>query len=389
MGNNNNNIIEINGAYASAKIYTTTDKVTAIEPYAVSQLQMLCDNETVKGCTIRVMPDVHPGKVCTIGLTMTLGDKLMPNLLGIDLGCGMTLAQIKGKNIEFQKLDKVIRDNVPAGFNIRANAHRWADDFDFVSLRCYKHIRVDKAHLSLGTLGGGNHFMELDKDDEGNLYVVIHSGSRHLGKEVTEHYLNVGQKELATQGIKVPYELTYLTGSNLEDYLHDIQIVQEYAALNRDIILDELTKGMKWKIIDSYSCIHNYVDVSREALDTFHSPILRKGAISAKAGENVIIPINMRDGIILGTGLGNTDWNCSAPHGSGRLMKREDVKSSYTVSAFKSEMKGIYSSCIGKETLDEAPFAYRGMNEILEVIGDTVKVEKVIRPVYNYKAGSN
>jgi len=388
MGNKNNKINEINGAYASAKIYTTNNETTAIEPYALSQLQMLCDNETAKGCIIRVMPDVHPGKVCTIGLTMTLGDKLMPNLLGIDLGCGMTLAQIKGKNIEFQKLDKVIRDKVPAGFNIRANAHRWADDFDFESLRCYKHIKVDKATLSLGTLGGGNHFIEVDKDDEGNLYVVIHSGSRHLGKEVTEHYLNVGQKELAANRINIPYELTYLSGSNLEDYLHDIQIVQEYSALNREIIIDELVKGMKWKVLDGYSCIHNYVDYSNETIATFHSPILRKGAISAKAGEKVIIPINMRDGIILGTGLGNADWNCSAPHGSGRLMKRDDVKASYTVSAFKSEMKGIYSSCIGKETLDEAPFAYRSMDEILEVIGDTVKVEKAIRPIYNFKAGS-
>ncbi len=393
MGNNTKNIEntikEITGAYASAKIYTTTDEATAIEPYAVSQLQMLCDNETAKGCTIRVMPDVHPGKVCTIGLTMTLGGKLMPNLLGIDLGCGMTLAKIKGKKIEYQKLDTVIREHVPAGFNIRSNAHRWADEFDFESLRCFKHIRVDKAKLSLGTLGGGNHFIEVDKDDEGNLYVVIHSGSRHLGKEVTEHYLDVGQKELVANGINIPYELTYLSGSNLEDYLHDIKIVQEYAELNRDIIMDEIVKGMKWKVSESYSCIHNYVDYSDETISTFHSPMLRKGAISAKSNEKVIIPINMRDGIILGTGLGNIDWNCSAPHGSGRLMKREDVKASYTVSAFKSEMKGIYSSCISKETLDEAPFAYRGIDEILEAIGDTVKVDKVIHPIYNYKAGSN
>ncbi len=392
MGNNtknNDNIIkEITGAYASAKIYTSTNEATAIEPYAVSQLQMLCDNETAKGCTIKVMPDVHPGKVCTIGLTMTLGDKLMPNLLGIDLGCGMTLAKIKGKKIEYQKLDTVIREHIPSGYDIRSNAHHWADDFDFESLRCLKHIRVDKAKLSLGTLGGGNHFIEVDKDDEGNLYVVIHSGSRHLGKEVTEYYMNVGQKALKTQRINIPYELTYLSDSNLEDYLHDIKIVQEYAELNRDIIMDELVKGMKWKVSESYSCIHNYVDYSDETFSTFNAPMLRKGAISAKSGEKVIIPINMRDGIILGTGLGNIDWNYSAPHGSGRLMKREDVKTSYTVSAFKSEMKGIYSSCIGKETLDEAPFAYRGMDEILEVIGDTVKVEKVIRPIYNFKAGN-
>ncbi len=378
----------INGIYTSAKIFTTNNKATAIEPYATSQLQMLCDNETAKDCTIRVMPDVHPGKVCTIGLTMTIGEKLMPNLLGIDLGCGMTLACIKSKKIEFQKLDTVIRDHIPAGFATRVKEHRFADEFEFERLRCYKHIRVDKAALSLGTLGGGNHFIEVDKDTEGNLYVVIHSGSRHLGKEVTEYYLGVGQKELDAMGVKVPYELTYLTGKTLEDYLHDIQIVQEYAALNREIMLDELVKGMKWKLLDSYSCIHNYVDADHETLALFHSPILRKGAISAKKDEPVIIPINMRDGIILGKGLGNVDWNCSAPHGAGRLMKREDVKANYTVSSFKSEMKGIYSTCIGKETLDEAPFAYRGIDEILEVIGDTVKVEKVIRPVYSFKGGN-
>ena len=175
----------------------------------------------------------------------------------------------------------------------------------------------------------------------------------------------------------------------MEDYLHDLQVVQQFASLNREIILDELLKGMKWKILDTYECIHNYVDASLETIDTFSSPMLRKGSISAKAGEKVIIPINMRDGIILGTGLGNPEWNCSAPHGSGRIMKREEVKNRYTVSSFKSEMKGIYSSCIGKDTLDEAPFAYRSLEDITEVIGETVTIDRIIRPVYNFKAGGN
>ena len=379
--------IKIQGSYTSATIYTTNNENTAIDDYAIAQLNMLCNNETAKDCQIRVMPDVHPGKVGTIGLTMTIGSKIMPNLVGIDIGCGMTLAQIKGKKMEFQKLDTVIREHIPSRFAIRKKAHRYANEFDFTRLRCYWHIQEEKAILSLGSLGSGNHFIEADKDEEGNLYVVIHSGSRRLGKEVTEYYLTEGQKQLKEQGKDIPYELTYLEGSLMEDYLHDLQIVQEFATLNREIILDEMVKGMKWKVLDTYSCIHNYVDATEETLAAFHTPILRKGAISAKNGEEVIIPINMRDGIILGTGLGNTDWNCSAPHGSGRIMKREDIKSHFTVSAFKSEMKGIYSSCIGKGTLDEAPFAYRRIDDMLETINKTVVVDKVIRPIYNFKAG--
>lgn len=379
----------IKGAYTSAQIFTTKNKETAIDPYAISQLQMICDQESSKGCRIRVMPDVHPGKVGTIGLTMTIGEKILPNFIGIDIGCGMTLAQIKGKKLEYQKLDTVIRDSVPSGFSIRAKVHRFADEFDFDALRCTNHIHTDKARLSLGSLGSGNHFIEANKDVNGNLYIVIHTGSRHLGKEVTEHYLNEGQKYLKAKGIKVPYELTWLEGELMNAYLHDLQIVQQFASLNRRIILDELVKRMKWKVIDSYECIHNYVDASKETISTFGSAMLRKGAISAKKNEQVIIPINMRDGIILGTGLRNTKWNCSAPHGSGRIMKREDVKNSFTVSSFKSEMKGIYTSCIGKDTLDEAPFAYRPMDEIAEVISDTVTINKIIRPVYNFKAGES
>ena len=377
----------IKGAFSEAHVFTTNNSDTALDQYARAQLQMICDNESSKGCVIRVMPDVHPGKVGTIGLTMTIGDRIMPNLIGIDIGCGMTLGKIKGKKIEGQKLDTVIRDCIPSGFNTRKKPHRFADDFNFSDLCCSSHIRTDKARLSLGTLGGGNHFIEVDKDTDNDFYIVIHTGSRHLGKEVTEYYLNEGQKALKSKGIDVPYELTWLDGELKYSYLHDMQIVQDFASLNRQIILDELAKGMKWKVLESYECIHNYVDASAETLALFNSPIMRKGAISAKNNEKVIIPINMRDGTILGTGLGNKDWNCSAPHGSGRIMKREDVKNSFTVSSFKSEMKGIYSSCIGKDTLDEAPFAYRPVTDITDVISDTVKIDKIIKPVYNYKAG--
>lgn len=376
----------IKGAVTCAHIFTTNNKKTAIDQYAVSQLQMICDHESSRGCRIRVMPDVHPGKVGTIGLTITIGKKIMPNLVGIDIGCGMTLAQIKGKRIEYQKLDSVIRDSIPSGFAIRTKAHRFTEKFDFDALRCSRHIRRDKAILSLGSLGGGNHFIEADKDENGNLYIVIHSGSRHLGKEVTEYYLKEGQKILKARGLTVPYETTWLEGTLMEDYLHDLQIVQQFASLNREIILDELVKGMKWKTEDSYQCIHNYVDASPETTATFGSSMLRKGAISAKNGEKVIIPVNMRDGIILGTGRGNTDWNCSAPHGSGRIMKREDVKNNFTVSSFKSEMKGIYSTCISKDILDEVPFAYRSLTDIVDVIGETVTIDRIIHPIYNFKA---
>lgn len=373
----------INGVYTSATIFNTNTTEHSIDDYAIAQLQNLCDNKAFDGCQIRVMPDVHPGKVGTIGFTSTLGKSVLPNVIGVDIGCGMTLAQVKGKVKEFQKLDTVIRENVPSGFETRSKAHHKALDFNLAVLRCYKHVNEGKALLSLGTLGGGNHFIELDQDDEKNTYLIIHSGSRHLGYEVTEYYLREGQKKLKSQGIDIPYELTYLEGSLMDDYLHDLAIVQDFATLNREIMVDEIVKGMKWKILDSYSCIHNYVDFS------YATPILRKGAISAREGEQVIIPINMRDGVILGTGKGNPDWNYSAPHGAGRIMKREDIKASYTVSSFKSCMKGIYSSCINKDTLDEAPFAYRDYDAIAEVVTDTVTIDNVIKPIYNFKASGN
>ena len=373
----------INGVYTSATIFNTNTTEHSIDDYAIAQLQNLCDNKAFVGSTIRIMPDVHPGKVGTIGFTATLGSRILPNIIGIDIGCGMTLAMVKGKTKEFQKLDTVIREQIPSGFGVRKKPHHKALDFDFNALCCHSHIHEEKALLSLGTLGGGNHFIELDQDDDKNTYLVIHSGSRHLGKEVTDYYLSKGQKLLKADGIAIPYELTYLEGTLMEDYLHDLAVVQTFATLNREIMIDEITKGMKWKIQDTYSCIHNYVDFNTGI------PIIRKGAISAQKGEPVIIPINMRDGIILGTGLGNKEWNYSAPHGAGRIMQREDIKANFTVSRFKSEMKGIYSSCIGKDTLDEAPFAYRDLEAIQDAITETVTIDKVVRPVYNFKAGGN
>ena len=277
----------------------------------------------------------------------------------------------------------MIRDNVPVGFKVRNTVHRDASDFDLGRLNCFKHIRDDKAMLSIGTLGGGNHFIELDADENGEGYLIIHSGSRHLGKEVAEYYMDKGHKYLMEHGKEdVPYELTYLTDELLSDYLHDIQVVQEYAELNRYIIMKEICKGMKWKVTDEKSCIHNYIEQTNGAA------ILRKGAISAKENQEVIIPINMRDGVILGIGKENDEWNSSAPHGAGRISSREKVTTSHTVSEFKASMKGIYTSCISKDTLDEAPFAYMDIDYIKEAVKETVEITKLLKPVYNYKGGN-
>ena len=376
-------VTTIYGKYTNAIVYTVENEQFALDEYARKQLQMICNHPSAEGSIIRVMPDVHPGKVGTIGLTMTVGDSILPSLVGVDIGCGMTMARVKTKGLQFQQLDSVIRDEVPVGPRIRNKEHKYAEKIDLSELRCAKAINARKASLSIGTLGGGNHFIEVDKDEDGDIYLVVHSGSRHLGMEVAEYYLRTGQKEMQMkkQGF-ASYEMTCLSGELMEDYLHDIKIMQEFARINREAIIESIVKGMKWKVEDSFTCIHNYVDFT-----TGDKPILRKGAISAKEDEKVIIPINMRDGIIIGTGLGNKDWNCSAPHGAGRIYKRSEVAEHHTVSDFKKAMDGIYSICINKDTLDESPFAYRRIEEIAGVIGETVRIDKIIKPIYNYKAG--
>ena len=377
-------MIQINGKYASARIMCIGETPGEnVEPYAISQIQLIADHEASAGCDIIVMPDVHPGKVGPIGLTMTVKDAVMPSLVGVDIGCGMSMVKLGKIKKEFQKIDTVIRDAVPSGFKIRSTVHSMAESFDLESLRCVRYMKTDKALLSLGTLGGGNHFIEIDEDDDGEAYLIVHSGSRHLGKEVAEYYTTKGHRYLRDNGrADIPHELAFLTGDLLKDYLHDIQIVQEYADLNRRVMIREICKGMKWKPIEESSCIHNYIDQSGE------TAVLRKGAISAKEGEEVIIPVNMRDGIILGVGKGNKAWNDSAPHGAGRIASRKDILNSHTVSEFKDSMRGIYSSCIGKGTLDEAPFAYRNIEYIKEAVNETVDITRIITPVYNYKGGN-
>ncbi len=364
----------VKGIYTEARIFTDD-----VEQYAEAQVRMICDNEVAQGSRIRLMPDIHPGKVGPIGLTMTVTDKVIPQLLGVDIGCGITCAKLNRTNVEFQQLDRVIRENVPSGYAIRKEPHFLAAEFDYGNLACLKHINRQKAERSLGTLGGGNHFIELDRGEDGSLYLAVHTGSRHLGEEVAEYYTGLASNRLKEQGVEIPYYMSYLEGDQKAAYLQDVRIIQDYAEYNRQIIIREILKGMKWKAAEQFSVPHNYLD---------GAGILRKGAISAQKGEKVVIPANMKEGIILGVGKGNAQWNSSAPHGSGRRLKREDVKTQYTVSDFKREMKGIYSSCVGAETLDEAPFAYRSIAEIAEQIKDTVDISEILKPVYNYKAGS-
>lgn len=369
-------MIEITGTYSTAKIYTDT-----LESSAEGQIRTMCDQPFTAGSKIRIMPDVHAGKGCTIGTTMTVGDKVVPNLVGVDIGCGMETAKLKIKRLELPKLDSFIRQNIPCGRDIREKPHRRHENIDLEELRCIKKIDARRAKESLGTLGGGNHFIEVDRDGD-DLYLVIHTGSRNPGLKVAEYYQQKAYESVGgRKQTDIPYELAYLSGQDLEDYLHDMAIMQNFAALNRQIIKDVILDGMKWKDEGSFSTIHNYIDIE--------AGILRKGAVSAKQGETLLIPMNMRDGSLICTGLGNADWNDSAPHGAGRLMSRNEAESSFTVSAFKKEMEGIYTTSVSRDTLDECPMAYKPMEEIIKNISETVKIERIIKPIYNFKASED
>lgn len=399
-------MIELKGKYNEAKIFTDV-----VDEASISQVLLLLNQEFVFGSKIRLMPDIHAGAGCTIGTTMTIADKIVPNLVGVDIGCGMEIIKIKESHIELQKLDKLIYEKIPSGFNVREKIHRYFNEISLEDLFCYKHIDPRRAEKSLGTLGGGNHFIEANRDDDGNIYIVVHSGSRHLGLEVANYYQEEGYKvlngstkkdidslitELKTQGrereiqksitalkntkrTNIPKQLAYVSGELFEHYIHDMKIVQRYAELNRQAMMDEIIKGMKVHVTEQFTTIHNYIDT--EAM------ILRKGAVSARDGEKLLIPINMRDGSLICVGKGNDDWNQSAPHGAGRLMSRSVAKESFTVSEFKNQMSGIYTTSVNKDTLDECPMAYKGMDDIVNNIGDTVNIVDIIKPIYNFKAG--
>lgn len=399
-------MLEVSGRYNSAKIFTDT-----VDQASIAQVILLCSQEFTQGSRIRMMPDIHAGAGCTVGTTMTIRDKVVPNLVGVDIGCGMETVRLRERHLEPQQLDKLIRQKIPSGFSIRDKAHRYMEKVDLTALRCYKSVDALRAEKSLGTLGGGNHFIEVDRGEDGTLYLIVHSGSRHLGLEVAGFYQNEAYQRLngsskadaealaarlraegrekeiqkalkALRGTKrtpIPKPLAYAQGELFRDYLHDMAIVQEFAALSRQAMVDEMLKGLKLHAEESFTTIHNYIDME--------SMVLRKGAVSARAGERLLIPINMRDGSLICVGKGNEDWNCSAPHGAGRLMSRADAKQSFTVSQFKKEMDGIYTTSVGKATLDECPMAYKPMEDIVQNIGETVEIETVIRPVYNFKAG--
>ncbi len=363
-------MITISNTYNTAIIYTDI-----IDSGTEGLVKAFCGTPASADSKIRIMPDVHAGKGCVVGTTMTVNDRIAPGLIGVDIGCGISAIKLNCKRLELQKLDKLIHEKVPAGRSIRSKVHRFADGIDLDTLLCRRHIQNDKAHASIGTLGGGNHFIEIDKSEDGAPWLIIHSGSRHLGVEVASYY----HEEAFRQHPDAPYELAYATDELLDAYLHDLAITQTFAKLNRQAIADEILRGMKIEATEAFECVHNYVDTENR--------ILRKGAISAQENETVIIPMNMRDGCLIGKGKGNADWNFSAPHGAGRLMSRAETRSSFTLSQYKKEMQGIYTSSVSRDTLDESPMAYKPMETILSKIGPTVEIIERITPIYNFKAG--
>ena len=397
---------EIIGQKNSAKVF-----IDKIDELSETQILTLCNQDFVKESKIRIMPDVHAGAGCTIGTTMTIKDKVVPNLVGVDIGCGMETILLEEKSIDLDKFDKFIYDNIPSGMNIRKYPHKYSLDVEIDELKCLQYIKEFRALKSIGTLGGGNHFIEIDKDNEGNLYIVIHSGSRHLGKEVAEYYQEEAYRELNNCSKKIinevinnlkeqgkqneisstikqmknqiitdiPKALAYTSGYLFDDYIHDMKIVQKYAVLNRKTIADELIKGLGLTVKEEFTTIHNYIDTD--------SMILRKGAVSAQKGEKLLIPINMRDGSLICIGKGNEDWNYSAPHGAGRLYSRNQAVKNFTVEEFEASMDGIYTTSINEDTLDECPMAYKTMDDIVNNIFPTADIVKIIKPIYNFKAG--
>jgi RNA-splicing ligase RtcB len=371
---------------------------------AYEQIKKLCNFEAYQDAKIRIMPDAHAGKGCTVGTTMTIKDKITPNLVGVDIGCGMLTIKLKNHRIDFAKLDEVIKTNVPCGFNVHEKSKK---KFDFENLRCQKYVNLNRAILSIGSLGGGNHFIEVGKrETTEEMYLIIHSGSRKLGGDVCKYYQDKAfqnanemskvvknvidklksegrEKEIATEikKIKKPVtdkDLAFLTGNDFTDYMNDMAIVQKFATMNRETMAEIILKETGLQESERFETIHNYIDFKRM--------ILRKGAVSAENGETLLIPINMRDGSLLCVGKGNANWNYSAPHGAGRLMSRSKAKEVIDMADFVETMKNVYTTSVVTETLDEAPQAYKSIEEIKNAITETVDIIGVIKPLYNFKA---
>ena len=399
-------MLEIKG-----KVNTAICYAKVIEDEAIEQIRRMCDYPMTEGSLIRIMPDVHAGKGCTIGTTMTITDKAVPNVVGVDIGCGMYTLRLAQREIDMEKLDE-------AAHYIPSGKHVWEgrqERFDLTELRCYRALKDTKwLECSLGTLGGGNHFIEIDAAADGTKYLVVHSGSRNLGKQVAEHYqrlaidLNKGKEEYfarrdaliaeykaagrrseiqkalkelhwSSREATIPEDLCFVYGQYLEDYLFDVEICQRFARRNREKMAEVLTERSCLTPLDAFHTIHNYIDTEEM--------ILRKGAIAAHKGEKVLIPINMRDGSVLAVGKGNPEWNYSAPHGAGRILSRTAARASLALEEYRREMAGVYTTSVSEATIDEAPMAYKSLADILDVIEESVEVLEVLKPIYNFKAG--
>ncbi len=403
-------MLEIKGKMNTAICYAKV-----IEDVAIEQIKRMCDYELTAGNKVRIMPDVHAGKGCTIGTTMTVTDKACPNIVGVDIGCGMYTVKLADKNLDFEKIDEACH-YIPSGRNVWDGRR---ERFDIQELKCYRVLKDTKRlACSLGTLGGGNHFIEIDKAADGTHYLVIHSGSRNLGKQVAEIYqqlaidLHAGKedyfirreeiistykeagrraeiqdalkelaKEYTAKTPDVPEDLCWLYGSFLGDYLHDVEICQRFACRNREIMAETILERTGMSKEEAFHTIHNYIDTDEM--------ILRKGAIAAHKGERVLIPINMRDGSVIAVGKGNPEWNYSAPHGAGRIMSRGKAKETLSLKEYRASMEGIYTTSVNESTLDEAPMVYKSLDDILDVINETVDIVDIIKPVYNFKAGED
>lgn len=396
------------------KMNTALCYATVVEDEAIEQIKRMCDYEFTQGAKIRIMPDVHAGTGCTIGTTMTIVDKVVPNVVGVDIGCGMYTVELGRVDIDFERVDEAAH-YIPSGKNTWEGR---TERFDLTVLRCYRYLKnAARMERSLGTLGGGNHFIEVDEASDGTKYLVIHSGSRNLGKQVAEYYqhlaidLNAGkadlferrdelirtykeqgrrkeiqaalkalEKEWTAKEPTLPPDLCYLEGSYLDDYLHDVEICQQFARRSRERMAEIILARTGMTAVSAFHTIHNYINVEER--------ILRKGAIAAHEGELVLIPINMRDGSVLARGKGNPDWNYSAPHGAGRLMSRTKARETLDIEEYKQMMEGIYSTSVCEETIDEAPMAYKSLSDIIDVIGETVEVLEVLKPIFNFKASN-
>ena len=398
-------MLKVKGKFNTAICYTNE-----LETASYEQIMSVCDREEFKDAKIRIMPDVHAGMGCTIGTTMTISDKIVPGMVGVDIGCGMETVKLADKNIDYEKLDNLIRREIPSGFDVRKIHHPLNKEINLSKLKIAAEVNLERAKRSIGTLGGGNHFIEVGRSEKGELYLVVHSGSRHLGNEVATHYqdeayrtlcgnskaqIDAAISSLKTEGrhkeiantvkkmkqqtnTSVPKALTYVSGVLFDNYIHDMKLVQRFATLNRIAMTEVILKGMGLTEKERFTTIHNYIDTDKM--------ILRKGAVSAKKGEKLLIPINMRDGSLICVGKGNPDWNESSPHGAGRLMSRTAALKKLSLDKYKAEMKGIFTTSVSKKTLDEAPMAYKSIDEIISHISPTAEITDRLRPTYNFKA---